>query len=124
MLAGLKAVSSTGATKMDFMIPATRRFVREEVALAHISASENQIQIENIYNILEKNGLKVERIEDETVFNLAVQNSIQEKTLLKEESAGKLARKIQERKMKREEKKVRAQLEFEQLKRNLATPAN
>lgn len=101
MLKLIKSVRDTNLGKWDRFLPATRQYVEESVALAHITANESAVQIEEIYQVLKDNDLKFERLEDNIVFEQAVEASIHDKQLLAELRSEELKQKQAERKAQR-----------------------
>ena len=105
MLQGLRLAS--GVKKFDFALPATRKFVKEAVAVAHVSANESAVQIEHIYAILEQNNLQFERLEDTEIFDSAVQASVHDHALLEELAKADFESRLAKRKADRLEKKAK-----------------
>ncbi|MGM0164977.1 hypothetical protein [Enterococcus sp. DIV1059_2] len=105
MLEGLRLAS--GTKKFDRFLPATRKDVKEAVAVAHVSANEAAVQIEHIYSVLEANGLKVDRLDDEEVFDMAVSASVNDHALLKDLAKADYENRLAKRKADRLEKKAR-----------------
>lgn len=115
MLAGLKTVASEGSSIFAGVTPASRKFVREEVALAHISSAQAHVLIENLYTQLEKQGIQVDRLDDETVYNLSVESAVEEKQMVKELKLSEREKRAAERKEKRQAKREEAKEKWDEM---------
>lgn len=82
MLKGLKTAS--GVRFYDRVLPASRKFVKEQVALAHVTANEAAVLVNELYAQLAEQGVDVKRPDDIAVFETAVKGCLTDKELVRE----------------------------------------
>lgn len=93
MLNGIKIAS--GARWYDNVLPSTRKFTKEQVALAHISANEALLLIDDLYGQLQDQGIAVARPNDDDAFAKAVEVCVSDRELVREERRARFQAKMQ-----------------------------